>query len=333
MSVGVSHQHAEILLRDCCDQAQRDHLHNDPLAAVCAWPGVRVVFRDEPAKRSGCGIDGFYDDGVDPPHITITRSLSERRQAFTALHELAHHLVRDHVELADRLWRTPRGEELEERICHAFASLVIFSDDLLETVFEAPEPTAQQVVALFGRSHGSREACCVAASLRLRQRGYVVLADLNGTVRFAADAHTIYPLARGTTQDDQLLRDAVNRGRARGATTLRFPSGATTPELRGDAARDGDYLFLVAVEGQPPWGHAWDAPARQRPGEPEHTCDHCGHTWQQWEERCRDCGLPPCPMCGRRCGCRSGARERLCPACGLMTAAFAPGSAICRDCD
>lgn len=321
------------LLLDACTAERRQALRTDPLEAVDGWGGVRLEFRSEVRNPGLCNTDGFYDADADPPRILVATSASRRRQAFTALHELGHHLSLRHAEVADLLWK-PDGDRIGEEICDAFAATVLFPDEVIDAVFDGPAPTARQVATLFHTvEHASRAACCVAAARLLQVEGYVLVANLDGVVQYAASAHTPYRLARGVRQPERgLFADAAARGRARGPCHITYRSGTVSPQMAGDAVRDDQYVFAVMIAGIPPWGGAWDAPGDQRATPAERDCGHCGETWQGWvEERCGRCSEPHCPACGR-CACLPATTERVCPDCGLFTAAYTPGATVCNDC-
>lgn len=333
---GTSRRCADLLLDTCTDKQRAELLH-DPLRTVVTWPGLEVLLIDEVRTDGMCNTDGFYNADATSPRITVAQSISRRRQSFTALHELAHHLARRHPDVAELLWK-PGGERLEEDVCDSFAVRVLFPDELLEQVFVKPAPTAAQVARLYGESNASRAACCVAASRLLHSESYVVVTDLNLQVAYAASRYTPYRLARGVPQaGDGLLAKALRLGRARGPAHVRFRSGAESPQLSGDAVRDGDYVFAVMTAGVPPWGGPWNVATRRSPVAPEHYCPHCGHTWEAfvpYDDRCELCRSPDCPACGR-CSCETHTlTPRMCPVCGLTTAAFSSRSAtVCRDCE
>lgn len=322
------------LLVEACTPGQRTALLADPLGAVMAWDGVAAELREEVRTTGQCNTDGLYDPDADPPRIVIAASASWPRRAFTALHELGHHLSLRHPEVADLLWR-PGGDRVAEEICDTFAAAVLIPDDVLAGVFSTPGPTAAQVRTLFRTAeHASRAACCVAASRLLRIEGYVVVADLDRVVQYAASVHTPYRLSRGVPQPDHgLLADAAVRGRANGPCHIRFRDGDLSSSLAGDAVRDGGYVFAVMVSGAPPWGGAWDAPTDRWATPAERDCPHCGAVWEGFAtERCDRCRQPPCPECDR-CACASqGRAPQVCSSCGLLTAAFAPGATVCNDC-
>lgn len=305
-------------------------MRSDPLGAVLQWEEVEAQLRGEVRNPGLCNTDGLYQP--DPPRILIAASTSPRRQTFTALHELGHHLAFQHEDIADLLWG-PDGDRVGEELADAFAAFVLFPDDMIEEVFTQQGPTAQQVADLFTASHASRAACCVAASNLLNVEGYVLVTDLDAAVQYAASAHMPYRLRRGVHQPDGgLITKAAALGHARGTFHVQYPAGSLSPPMAADAVRDDYYVFVVAVQGRPPWGAAWDTPGDARPIAPERHCLHCGAVWEGWAgEACDKCGQPPCLECSR-CACVSDIPERRCPDCGLTTAAFVPGAAVCNDC-
>ena len=103
------------------------------LALSINTPGIELVYA--PHADSGCG-SGYYRP--DPPTIYLHSSLY-RRNAFTVLHELAHHLQRHHNEWGFHLMDirdTNHRLRIEEIVCDRFAAKVLLpaeriSDDAL----------------------------------------------------------------------------------------------------------------------------------------------------------------------------------------------------------
>src|SRR5207253_1798490 len=75
--------------------AHRQHLATNPRAAVRDM-GIWVVELDVAATSDACSVDGAYfpQPYCSQPVIGFVRTPRSRRENFTLLHELGHHLVR-----------------------------------------------------------------------------------------------------------------------------------------------------------------------------------------------------------------------------------------------
>lgn len=324
-------QHARRLL-DSLDPDVREGLGVDPIAAITARLEVTVQLRPERSGTGDCPIDGSYFP--DPPRISVAESLSQRRVNFSVLHELGHHLQAGDVVLADILWREPDGGTgLEEDVSDAFAAEILLPQQLVDKIVDDAGPTAAAVAELFAVTQASREACCVRAAHRVRGPGYVVLADPDGTVRFAAPASQRYRIASGTRQGTaHLLARAGRMGQARGESSLVYWHGTRTPVYQADALCQDGYVFAVFVGGRPPWGGL----SSLRSDQPEgvHTvCPSCAEEFEGFGAPCAGCSMHPCRRCGK-CGCISPVQQIVCVDCTLTKAItqFAPGERRCNDC-
>ena len=327
--------HAERLARTL-DNEIRELIWEDPEEVVSELLGIRVVRRPPSTTRSGCSVDASYDHKAQT--IVVADSASVGRRHFSVLHELGHRLVLTdpQLELRDLLWDHPDAEEWEESICDAIAAELLLPAAVVDEHIGPQGPTADDVVRLFQTTRASREACAVRASQRLPSPGYVVVADLDGTVRFAARAMTPYPLARGAQQESGHPLAAAGRNGAsrRSDVRLRHPSDAETDTHHADCTREGDYVFGVFTTGSPPWpvvGLTRLSPTFREA--PEFFCERCQEAYTSWETPCSVCKERPCPDCGW-CSCRSPDPDVLvrCLGCGLS---WPPGhmeEERCRDC-
>jgi hypothetical protein len=79
------------------------------------------------------------------------------------------------------------GQVAEERVCHAFAGLILVPDQVVERILAGRPPEARQLREVFTASSGSLEACAVRLAEYLPGNGYVVLAEPSGRrIRFAS---------------------------------------------------------------------------------------------------------------------------------------------------
>lgn len=315
----------------------RERLRDDALAELSQWQEIRVRTVPDSQADERCSVAGGYVHTTTPPTITVTLSLSPRRQGFTALHELGHHLQKNDFDLAVAV-RAQRADiaNFEDAACDAFAARVLLPDALLPVSASGRSPTAGDVVALFQRSHASRAACCVRVAEHLGGHGVVSLLDLSGRVLFAVGRGDIFPPARGSDQSRtplvsralQALQDTRHD-----STHVLYRNGSTSAALYGDAAWCDDYLVTVAVADRPGWKAF--APPRPDTGKVisgyQEWCELCEEEFPA-ADRCNRCRQPRCPV--GHCGC-TVASERTCTKCFMKKhpSQFpGPAAAICTEC-
>ncbi|WP_433272271.1 ImmA/IrrE family metallo-endopeptidase [Pseudonocardia xinjiangensis] len=313
-----------------------NRLHTDALAELGTWTDVQVRRVPDTAAQTRCSVAGGYVHSTNPPTLTVTRSLSHRRQQFTALHELGHHLQKHDVRLAVAVRRQPANNEaFEDAACDMFASLVLVPDDVLPSQPEGRSPSAADVVAVFERTQASRAACCVRMASRLGTHGVITVLDATGTVSFAVARGEVYPPARGSSQASTPL---VAAARCRGGnartdeTYVQYRSGDRSELLYGDAVWSGEYLVTVAVLDRPGWKQF--APPRigsRQFAARDWTCEMCGEEFTP-DGSCANCSTPRCSA--GHCTCTLAA-ERQCHRCfQLLGPSRFPSRAdsVCRDC-
>jgi IrrE N-terminal-like domain len=142
-------------------------LSQDPITALSADRGVRIVWVEPASLPAGCSIAAACDKSSEPARLLISKDASVGRRRFSVLHEYAH-LLRDHVPaVLEALFASPdAGAAIEERMCDEFASRVLLPDALLDSVL-GPSITARAVLSLIFAAHASAEACAVAAARKL----------------------------------------------------------------------------------------------------------------------------------------------------------------------
>src|SRR5688572_9533633 len=106
----------------------RASLGSDTFATISNQFGVAVTERPERRGAEGCGVDGAYFPS--PPRIVVAASESIRRRAFTALHELAHHLIRHNWSLFVLAAR----RSMEEKVCNEFAAEILAPQTLCDEI-------------------------------------------------------------------------------------------------------------------------------------------------------------------------------------------------------
>ena len=318
---------------------RRDDLGRDPIEVLRNWPDV--TYREVPPADTGgrCSVAGAYYVNENPPLLTVADTTSPGRRAFTALHELGHHLQQSDPDLADLVdLHEGNADSFEDAACDAFAADMLLPEERVARHLPDGTPTADDVVALRHDSAASRAAVCVRAAQRLASPGLVLLLDREGTVQFAASYLLPRP-ARGSDQSAApVIRDALTsaagRGRARGRTRLRYRDGIEGDELYAQAAPMDGYLVIVAVTDHAPWETGFNLPIAQTgPRATWRICVHpeCGDEFQTFEPPCARCGTPTCPECGR-CRCAPAVKEQRCPRCFTVYPPSYFDGDRCRDC-
>jgi len=291
-------------------------------------------------SQLGCSVAGGYRHS--PPTLIVTESMSRRRQQFTVLHELGHHLQRTTVSLGKAVLRQQDRSGFEDAACDAFAANILLPDDMVdEASIPFGGPSAQTAVDLFGTSNASRAAISVRMAGRLRGAGAVAVVNDVGIVTFAAARGSIYAPARLSDQSENpLIRAALedpdpNRVWSRDDARIWYSSGHSTNELYGQAAWAGDRLFVVMVEESAPW-RSYSPPKENtalRRTSRWATCDICGKNFET-HRHCLTCSKPKCPA--GHCGCTAPTLfEKMCDSCTFVkhTSQFSDGSAVCKECE
>lgn len=318
---------------------RREHLTRDPVDVLRTWPEVTYL-EVLPAKTGGrCSVAGAYYGTEEPPLLTVADTTSPGRRAFTALHELGHHLQQSDIDLAETVdLHGGNAEIFEDAACDAFAADVLLPEDLVARHLPEGTPTADNIVALHRSSTASRAAVCVRAAQHLDAPGHVLLLDAEGIVQFAA-SHLLPRPARGSDQSGapviaRALTTPTGQGRAQGRTRLRYRDGIEGDELYAQAAPMDGYLVVVAVTDHAPWEAGFTLPIAQTgPRAAWRICEHleCGHEFRSFDAPCARCGVPTCPECSR-CRCAPAVKEKPCPNCFTVYPLSYFDGDRCRNC-
>ncbi|MDO3399180.1 ImmA/IrrE family metallo-endopeptidase [Mycolicibacterium neoaurum] len=274
----------------------------------------------------------------NPPTLLVTDSMSHRRQQFTLLHELGHHIQKTDIALGTRIVEHREPEAFEDACCDAFAAGLLLPDDLVSPHLADRGPTVRTATELFDTSNASRAAICVRLAALLPSAGVAVVLDDAGIVTFAAARGGLYPPARGSDQTRNPLVAAALQTQRDGRIVTRddgqiwYRTGHSSDRLYGQAAWAGDRLFVLMVAYSAPWlsfspplpGTAEDSTARVE------ECEHCEQSFAV-ESVCPTCSEPRCPA--GHCECTTKT-YKACRRCFLQRhrSQFAPASDICREC-
>jgi hypothetical protein len=311
----------------------------DPCSVIASWHDVDLQYVPAVETDSRCSVGGAYIWDATPPVLAVAQSASAGRRAFTALHEVGHHIQQTDVELAEQLANAgERGRVLEDAVCDAFAAAVLLPDELVDQHIPAAGPTVHDVVRLHARSSASRAAVCVRAGQRLRSPGHVLLLDYDGTVQFAT-TQGLPPVTKGSNQSNApVIQQALGavRGASKGRTRLIFRDSIRGEELFAQAADLRGYLVVVTMTDRPPWEESFVLPSRgTAPISRRWICEQpgCENEFFTFDLACQRCRTPKCPECGR-CRCAPAVAEKQCKRCSIVYPArfFDSGSTVCQDC-
>lgn len=275
-----------------------DELLHDTCAALSAWNEVTLRYVAAAETSDSCSVAGAYIWDETPPVLAIARSRSPGREAFTALHELGHHIQQSDDALGDALAEAgDRGQVLEEAVCDAFAAAVLLPEHLVRQHIPDAGPGVLDVVALHGGSDASRAAVCVCAAQKLTSPGHVVLLDYDGSVQFTA-SRGLPPLARGSYQGGvPVVRDVLGaaRGSRAGRTRFLYRGDVRGEELFVQAGELDGYVVAIAMLDRPPWEERYTPPPREAgPQAGNWICENAG-CGQEYETFAAPCALHPLP--------------------------------------
>lgn len=314
-----------------------DDLQDNPVAALQARPELLVKLVEEHESRDGCSVSGAYHPAVGGllPTIAIGRSLSRGRRAFTALHELGHHLQLNNIDLAVALCAPGvDSHALEEGACDEFAAGLLLPADVVAKHIGSKGPTADDVAGLTRGATASRSAVCVRASQLLPSPGHIVLLNADGTVFFAASSGEL-PLRRGRPQTHPFLRKALAAGthQTHGMVRWSYRDGIQGPEMYAQSADAGGLVVVVSMLDHAPW-ETFSPPSRQDgPRARSRICARCNEDTWSYQAACERCGAPPCHSCGA-CECEPAVKERVCTSCRMSypPRMYAGASSVCTEC-
>lgn len=303
-----------------------DALRDDPETALSGNDEVAVEYDTSP--RDGCSVFGYYRHvAAGQSMILVHPSLTSERDQFTILHELGHHVQRQHRAWANVRYSLPTevGARLEERVADAFAAEVLIPASTV-----SPDSTwlsARTLAEVYATVRASRAAVAMRA-IEISPEGEqatVVVADYRGMVTFArASGDEVFAPARGRVQPGiaKMIEVALAHG---GSVTgaldggLVTVSGWTQQDLEVEVALDDSwgYAFAVVRSAQrfgrrPVWG---------RVDEVECGNEACGAVFAVDETVmiCPACGAPGCPECAR-CACE----RKVSPVCTTCFLEFTP---------
>lgn len=294
-------------------------LRDDPFGTLVRSTEISVEIEDGLAN-TGCGGGGYYRPL--PPTIHLHPATS-RRDNFTLVHELGHHLQQSHDRWGFALIDMAEGErrKIEEQVSDQFAAQILMpmgDADLRDASFHP----ADVMAGLFARWEASRSAVLqrVREMLPSDSRWLLAVADLDGVVITSATTYDDPQPPKGFAHDGfrrvaaEAMESAVRREFHEG---IEYRTGAVLDGMRVEAAIDHEerYVFIALRPTTVNGSGTWTFPLQE--------CSNslCEMTFQakQSSGRCGTCQEFKCPDC-HRCGCATVARRAACTVCGLIHA-------------
>jgi hypothetical protein len=280
---------------------------------------------------------GGWCDGVSviDSGLILYRPTPSRRENFTLMHELGHHLVAQDIDCLSWLADQPEPARALEQLCDQIAAdLLVHPADVAAALAGGP-PDAAAAVALFAATEASRSACAIALTRKLPCDGFVVLIEEGGDeVFFAARARDTRPYAwRG----DSLPAGHPLRQTPPPAHALAWwpdPTGRERREYFMSCTSAGGWRIAVFAENNlfgVPGFHIPQVVQQDRGYDGSITCP-CGNSGKTRWWPCARCGVPQCPRCGD-CQCSREDRTRIpCSVCFNSVLPHLLIDGVCIDC-
>lgn len=302
----------------------------DPQGALALVPGVVVRWTyDRP--KGACDLGGVYDGDSKPPTITLRRFGNERRNNFTAMHEVGHHLLYGDEDWQYRVLPTlgDKARMVEEKIVNDFAATLLVPDAVVQEHLGAGVTAAGlcQMVAL---TEASATTCCISA-LNLPGERLVMLADVEGRIWYSDSNGMPYNPGKRITQPS--LATAAERALEDGQHTLvggegiRYSTGWADTDVRIDVALHEGLVIAVATSTRPDSRTRLSSDWREE-------CAACGEYFaaDTSSGHCATCGDWKCPEC-RGCEC-SNSQAVVCSRCflALSVVEVGKGLTVHEDC-
>lgn len=291
-------------------------LSDDPLGTLAQSTGIAVEI-EEGLMDTGCGGGGYYRPS--PPTIHL-HPATWRRDNFTLLHELGHHLQQTHDQWGFTLIDMAEGlrRKIEEQVSDQFAAQVLMPVGDGDRRDASLHP-ADVMAGLYARSEASRPATMlrVRDMLPAGSRWILAVADLDGVVITSATTYDDPQPPKGLVQEgfkrvaQEAMDSAVRREFHEG---IEYRTGSVLDDLRVEAVLDYEerYVFLALRPTTANGSGTWTYPSQE--------CSNpvCEKSFQPNRStgRCDNCQDFKCPHCNR-CGCTAPAPPTKCGTCFL----------------
>ncbi len=290
-----------------------------------------------PAESFGERGAGGWCDGVSiiDSGVILYRPTPSRRQNFTLMHELAHHLVDSNIECLSWLADQPQSPRLLEQLCDQIASDLLISPGEADRILGSTPPDAGAVLALYEKTEASRSVCANAIVRRLPCDGLVVLVEEGAdTVFYAARSGDTRPYA---WKGDALPAAHPLRRATPPAQTLAwwpYPSGSERREYYMSCSTASGWTVAVLAERnlfKVPGFHIPHTVEEDRGYDGEITCP-CGYSGKTRWWPCNECGKSQCPKCSE-CDCDRRTRQLVaCTNCFTSVMPHLLEGGLCDQC-
>lgn len=287
----------------------------DPLAALTTCGlAVRAVPGLQHRRGSGGACDGvsFREHGV----VLYASSPHSRRENFTLVHELVHHITDTDDELLDWLADLPDASLETEALCDAAAQRLLLPDSIIDTVVGGDPSSAAHLRQLYDSSAASEPVCAIALSARLPCQGAVLISDLGGGTVSYSSVHApdnegwprVFPWPGRELPTGHPLRSMAAGQTRRLRSFWQAPWGDRQDFYLDAVAGTRRVHTVLAVYDlwQVSSFHVGDRPESADRPQRELTCP-CGYVGTVTGFPCPDCHQPFCPRCRE---CRHQRQER-----------------------
>lgn len=294
-----------------------DDLRTDPIGTLENRDDIELIF-DRSFSETDCRGGGYYRQ--NPPQIYLHPSMW-RRDNFTVLHELGHHLQAKHEEWCFSLLDMPRDRQrtVEERVSHAIAARILIPFDDSSRDWERTN-VAEVMANLYAESQASRSAVLsrVQSLLPLNSRWILAVSDLSGEVVSARTTYSDAPPAAKSVQNSfaELALQATE-----GPTitflseAIEYRSRSLLGDMRATAAldREGRYVFVALT---PAHRFATGSIGFRSLECANPVCEE-SFDLRADTDHCAKCDLTICPVC-KTCGCALRSNAPVCDNCHMV---------------
>lgn len=323
---------AEKALAGVSDEVRRD-IARGLADAVQSHFGLNVRPADTFAERG----DGGWCDGVSiiDSGIILYRPTTSRRENFTLMHELGHHLVENNLECLSWIADQADPSRVLEQVCDQIAASLLITAADVDAALNGSPPDASSVLRLFDNTHASRSACAIAVARHLPCDGFVALIEESTLeVFFATRARATRPYA----WKGDLIPNGHPLGQrpppVRTKAWWPQPSGTEHREYYMSATTSHGWTIAVFAEDDL-FGvtnlHLPQLVDEDRGYDGQVTCP-CGYSGPTRWWPCKECGQPQCPKCDE-CACARRDRELVpCQNCFISVQPHLLEDGLCDAC-
>ena len=284
-----------------------------------------------------CSVDGYYETHIsEHPTILYARhDNAPRRNRFTILHELAHHLLAgpccnlldDLDQIGDRHGGASQAEELA---CHSFAGRILIADSDLEDLIGTSMLKPEHIVELHRTTNASFDAAATrAANFVSDPVAVVVLREASKIAFCASTGLTPWPKGSPVKPRGPLDRAFVKDAHSK-PEEYRYERGYAEARHCSTARAAGVHTAIGVLNRH---NLASGPTILDQPDQKWKVanllCEWCsGERERDWCERCAG---KTCNDCGR-CQCSVPTANRVCSGC-FQHKPFNPGASYCKDCE